>query len=165
MSVGLAADASAARADVASTSDGRFNTQCHPWGNDQSRELCRASFYRLIASPERYDGKLVAVTGYLTSIAGRVVLFPSESSFKASALSEGIEVINYDLPKTISGKLGDGVFPVMVVAVFDATFGSESAWPMLAGRQSLSLIVASSETAEFNGRSATVLATPCPRSK
>lgn len=50
MSGGLAVDASAARDDVASTSDGRFNTQCHPWGNDQSRELCRVSFYRLIAS-------------------------------------------------------------------------------------------------------------------
>lgn len=128
---GLAAEAGATRKNATETADGRFNTQCYPWGNDQSRELCRVSFYRLIASPERYDGKLVAVHGFLGSIAGHVVLFPSESSFNAGALSEGIEVINYDLPKTISGELDDGVFPVAVIAVFDATYGSESAWPML----------------------------------
>lgn len=128
---GLAADAGDTRGSAASTPDGRFNTRCHPWGNDLPRELCRVSFYRLIATPERYDGKLIAVSGYLRSVAGSVVLFPSESSFNAGALSEGVEVVNYALPKTIESELDDGVFPVMVVAVFDASYAGMSAWPVL----------------------------------
>lgn len=128
---GRAADAGATRKNAGPTPDGRFNTACHPWGNDQTRELCAVSFYRLIAAPERYDGKLVAVNGYLKSVFGRVVLFPSESSFNASSLSEGIEVINYTLPKALEPELDDGIFPVMVVAVFDAKYIGSGAWPLL----------------------------------
>jgi hypothetical protein len=88
---GFPADAQSSNSGSKSTPDGRFNTACFPWGEDSSRELCRVSFYRLIASPERYDGKLIAVSGYLRRVFGRPVLFPGKSSFEASAQTEGLE--------------------------------------------------------------------------
>ena len=113
------------------TPDGRFGTQCYPWGANPSKGLCRVSFYRLIATPERYHNKPVAVTGYLRKVYGYPVLFPTESSFRASALSEGIALLDASLPAEIQRNLESGVFPVMVVGTFDAKYVGGPALPLL----------------------------------
>jgi hypothetical protein len=84
-----AAEPGATPGNRTTTPDGRFNTPCDWRGG---RELCIVSFYRLIANPERYHGKLIAVTGYLRMAAGNVVLFPNELSFTGEANGEGCRV-------------------------------------------------------------------------
>lgn len=112
------------------TVDGRFDTRCASSRTDASRELCYVSFYRLVASPERYHGKWVAVSGYLTQVSGRAVLFPNESSRKANALSEGIVLLDAKIPRQIESRL-DGLVAVSVSGIFDARYEGWIAYPVL----------------------------------
>lgn len=118
-------------AEAQPTPDGRFGTSCYPSSASPSGELCSVSFYRLIATPERYHKKNVAVTGYLIELFGKPVLFPSEASYRAGALGEGIELADGSLPADIQSKLAKGVFPVIVVGIFDAKHVGNAAWPLL----------------------------------
>lgn len=109
---------------VKPTPDGRFNTECHRWGKDPERRLCDVSFIRLLATPERYDTKLISVRGYLAEVFGTPVLFQSTSSYHLGSEIEGIEIYGSPL---ISGEIGeylsrDGVVPVLVVGTFDAKY-------------------------------------------
>jgi hypothetical protein len=118
-------------AEAQPTPDGRFGTPCYPSSASPSGELCSLSFYRLIASAERYHKKNVAVTGYLVKLFGKPVLFPSEASYRAGALSEGIALVDGSLPADIQRNLENGVFPVIVVGTFDAKHVGTGAWPLL----------------------------------
>jgi hypothetical protein len=59
------------------------------------------------------------------------MLFPNESSYRNSALSEGIEILASSLPETIEKRLDSGVTNVLVVGVFDAREFGTGAWPYL----------------------------------
>jgi hypothetical protein len=114
------------------TPDGRFNTLCLEGGRRGAwKELCSVSFYRLIAVPERYHGRPVAVSGYLIRVFGNALLFPSESSYHASALSEALEIMDAEIPKSVRGHLDEGVAGVLVVGIFDARYVGKGAWPLL----------------------------------
>jgi hypothetical protein len=133
---GVAAETESSKGSRMTTPDGRFDTACFPWGEDSSRELCRVSFYRLIASPERYDGKLIAVSGYLRRVFGKPVLFPNQASFEAGAQSEGIELMAASIPRELREKLDTGVPAVLVVGVFDGKYIG-NALPMLGALRSI----------------------------
>lgn len=114
------------------TPDGRFNTLCYEGGRRASwKELCSVSFYRLIAVPEQYHGRPVAVSGYLIRVFGNPLLFPNESSYNASALSEALEIMDSEIPESVRQHLDEGVPGVLVVGVFDAKYSGKGAWPLL----------------------------------
>ena len=102
------------------TPDGRFDTQCFLWGNDSRPEFCEVSFYRLLAAPEKYHGRLVGVVGFLVSVFGRPVLFATRESYEANADYEGLVLVNAKLPESIASKIRFGVSRVVVIGVFDA---------------------------------------------
>lgn len=104
------------------TPDGRFNSRCMSWGNEVSREFCTVSFYRLLATPEKYHDRLIAVTGYLIKLFNRPVLFVNRNSYEADADYEGIVLIDAKIPDEIKSKMNEGVWPVVVVGVFDAKY-------------------------------------------
>jgi hypothetical protein len=119
------------------THDGRFQTRCHAWGADTSKELCTPSFYRLLAKPEQYHGKVVGLTGFLIEQFGRFVLFPSQEVYAANQDAEGIEITGLierdnsgrlimhspDIPDEIKNSATtSGVQPITVVGIFDAKY-------------------------------------------
>lgn len=105
------------------TFDGRFNTRCSAWGQDMRKELCVVSFIRLISVPEKYNHRMISVTGFIVKSFGRVVLFPNRERYEADIGIEGIELMGkLNMDKSLVGRLDDGVFPVMVTGTFDATY-------------------------------------------
>lgn len=119
------------------THDGRFKTPCYAWGADTSKELCTPSYYRLVAEPEQYHGKVVGLTGFLIEDFGRFVLFPSQEAYAGSRDVEGIEITGLierdkhgslitqspDIPDEIKGSAtSGGAQPIFVVGTFDAKY-------------------------------------------
>lgn len=105
------------------TADGRFNTRCFAWGQDIHKELCQVSFIRLVSFPEKYDQRMISVTGFVIKSFGRVVLFPSRERYEAGINIEGVELMGeLNMDKSLVGRLEEGVFPVMVTGTFDATY-------------------------------------------
>lgn len=116
---------SANGADISgkTTFDGRFNTRCYAWAQDQQKELCEVSFFKLIATPEKYNHRMISVTGFIIKSFGGIVLFPTKERYDADVQIEGIELIgNLHIDKGLVKKINDGFFPVMVTGTFDATY-------------------------------------------
>jgi len=65
--------------------DGRAGTKC---GQDKSA-VCHVPFSRLIASPEKFHGEQIYVTGLLASGPNGATLYPSEASARFD-LGDGI---------------------------------------------------------------------------
>lgn len=106
-----------------STFDGRFNSSCNAWLKEPRKRLCEVSFYRLISVPEKYNKKLIKLTGFLVNVFDRPVLFPNKSRYDADIQLEGIELVgNFKIDKNLYDKLDAGVFPVTVIGIFDATY-------------------------------------------
>lgn len=113
----------AAKDAAKATFDGRFNSKCYGHTLGVSGEVCDVSFYRLLAFPEKYNNKYVRVTGFLVNVFGRTILFLDKSRFDADMQIEGIELKGkFDIEKDLLEKLDVGVFPVVVVGLFDATY-------------------------------------------
>lgn len=114
---------SVAAGKLSPTPDGRFGSPCHRWGKDPRKELCDVSFYHLFSKPETYHGRLIAVHGYLIKLYGSYVLFPSRESFDSGAEIEGIELQgDVELTEGLRSNAEGGVFPVIVVGVYDAKY-------------------------------------------
>ena len=102
------------------THDGRFGTQCaqSAFGN-----TCMLSFYRLLATPEKYHGKLVLVSGFFIKVGGiEPMLFPNRDSYNSGETLEGIYIIDGSIPPDIAAHLKEGISPVWIIGVFDARF-------------------------------------------
>lgn len=56
------------------TNDGRGGSACPILGPNYPEQMCRPSMLRLAAMPEQYDGKMLAVTGYLVKSDGVMYL-------------------------------------------------------------------------------------------
>jgi hypothetical protein len=63
--------------------------------------LCQIPLDRLLAAPEKYDGKLIRVTGFLVWHNERFVLYGSRDIFVASAGENGVPMIGLELPDSI----------------------------------------------------------------
>lgn len=105
------------------TPDGRFGTRCYAWARDSSKELCTVPFGRLTAQAEEYNGRLIEVSGFLINVFDKPVLFENKQSYLADVDIEGIELLETSpIPNDIRDQLELGVFPVVVVGTFDATY-------------------------------------------
>jgi hypothetical protein len=110
------------------TPDGRFGTPCYNISG-LGGEVCEVPFARLLATPERYDGKTIRVTGYLINIDdspyGSLVLFANRSSFDSGAEIEGITLRGGKMPKKIEKKINSGLGGVYVVGKFNAKYDND----------------------------------------
>jgi len=114
------------------TVDGRFGTGCMQWIGDSSRDICYVSFYRIIATPERYDKKLIKLSGFLIKMFDQYIIFPSRDSYESGVDLDGIRVMNSDsVPKSLAQKASKGLFPVTVIGVFDAKYGGDGNSPLM----------------------------------
>lgn len=76
-------------------------------------------FPRLIAEPERFDGKYILIVGFYADFHGIPTLFPGTESFKHGLPLESIYVGK--IPPELRASLKEGVW-VVVVGKFDAKF-------------------------------------------
>lgn len=114
------------------TVDGRFGTECIQWIANPSRDICYVSFYRIISTPERYDKRLVKLSGFLIKMFGQYVLFPSKDSYESGVDLDGVGIMNSDsVPKSLAQKADVGLFPVTVIGVFDAKYGGDGNSPLM----------------------------------
>ena len=57
--------------------DGRLGTSCLKSDHEEFNELCEVSIYQLLSIPEKYDGKVVSVSGFLDfRVYGRMMVSP-----------------------------------------------------------------------------------------
>ena len=105
----------------AATSDGRYGTKCY-YTRQHSGDLCQVSFYALLAAPERYHGRHLAVAGYLIQISDRLVLFASKQSYESGVEGEGIALLDAKLSPQLKSQVQQGVWPMVVAGTFDAKF-------------------------------------------
>ena len=116
----------AASSPLRGSQDARAPASCAP-GYLDGRPVCGVPFARLIANPERYQGAMIAVTGFLVATgAGSQSLFPGEDSYRNSGQYERIEI----------GAIGDGLRPklqagvwVRIIGTFD-TASVEEPWSL-----------------------------------
>jgi hypothetical protein len=83
--------------------------------------VCQVSIYRLIATPERYDGKFVDIIGYVIDLGGGPMMFPSSDRVDIGLPREGIQIIG-KLPPELEAEIHKGVGPVIAAGTFDAKF-------------------------------------------
>ncbi|WP_153022947.1 hypothetical protein [Rhodanobacter thiooxydans] len=103
--------------------DGRFGSQCIAFSRNSKEGVCIAPFQRVLVNPEKYNHKLISLTGFLVNSFGRPVLFPSSESYKSDMQFEGIELMGkLPLDKKVMDGMDKGVFPIRVVGIFDATY-------------------------------------------
>lgn len=71
--------------------------------------VCSISFYRLLAAPEKFDAKYIAVVGFFGIDNGRIAIFPAEMSYdlgiqqESFTISAGLER-RIDLAEKYAGK-------------------------------------------------------------
>ena len=103
--------------------DGRFGSRCAA-STLFGRTVCGVPFARLIATPERYQQSVIAVTGFLMATGqGRQSLYPSEDSYRNMGEYERVE-IGTGVPDAIRAKLAQGVW-VRVIGEFDGTYAGQ----------------------------------------
>ncbi|HEY8942153.1 MAG TPA: hypothetical protein VIM59_18295 [Cellvibrio sp.] len=106
------------------TPDGRFGTSCYSISSFGG-EVCEAPFARLLATPERYDEKVIRVTGFMINVYGSPVLYVNKSSFESGADIEGIILESGKIPKKMQKKINSGIWPVYVVGRFNAKYDND----------------------------------------
>lgn len=104
-------------AKSASTIDGRFNSNCPR--RSANTDVCMVPFPRLIAEPERFDGKYIMLVGFLATSRGVTALFPNSESAKHFLPLESVNV--GPIPSDLHAYLKQGIW-VVVVGKFDAKF-------------------------------------------
>lgn len=107
------------------TEDGRFNTGCSSPNGASQKPICFVPLVRLIASPERYDGKVISVSGFFVDFHGQPTLFPSRESFEGGWPFEGV-YIGGELPHDLRGRLKVG-FSATIIGTFDGKFSGQLA--------------------------------------
>lgn len=54
--------------------------------------VCEISFYKLLATPEKYSGKYIAVIGYMAISNGRLAVYPNENSYKLAIEQDSFSI-------------------------------------------------------------------------
>lgn len=74
------------------------------------------AWYRLLAAPAAYRGKIVGLTGYLVSDFGNLILYPDKASYERGNEDDSIVLERpFTIPKEIVDKAANCVFPVYVL--------------------------------------------------
>lgn len=77
---------------------------------------CHVSWYRLLANPAAYRGRIVGVTGYLVSDFGDLILYPDKASYQRGNEDDGLILQRpFSISKRIVDKAAHGAFPVYVL--------------------------------------------------
>jgi hypothetical protein len=71
---------------------GESDINCYQSNINTKVEECSASVYAIIANPNKFDGKIVRVTGYVRRTQDIFVLYASRDFYKYSAGKYGIEI-------------------------------------------------------------------------
>jgi hypothetical protein len=135
--------------------DGRAGTMCNSEPQWQIKHLCVVPMHRLMAFPERYNGKYIELRGFLVRKFDHVLLFNDRDSIAIFRYYEGVELITgcivrspdsngkkvknaskddmlaqcrgqqYDLPPDVVSALDKGPVPALIIGSFDSTFQGE----------------------------------------
>lgn len=54
--------------------------------------VCEISFYKLLATPKKYNDKYIAVVGYVAISDGRLAVYPTEMSYKLSIEQDSFSI-------------------------------------------------------------------------
>lgn len=96
-------------------------TPAAPAGCDQWAALptCYVSWYRLLANPEAYRGKVVWLTGYLVSDFGELILYPDRTNYEGGGEAASILLQRpYDVSEDLVDQASSGIYPVVVMGRF-----------------------------------------------
>lgn len=74
-----------------------FSATAHARDSECSFEVrpiaaCEISFYKLLATPRKYDKKYIAVTGYVAISNGRLAVYSTELSYKLSIEQDSFSI-------------------------------------------------------------------------
>ncbi|GAB3022496.1 hypothetical protein GCM10027285_00030 [Oleiagrimonas citrea] len=87
----------------------------------KNTNVCLESYISLVASPSRFDGKFVAIIGYLKSDFGDLILYPSKGVYESGSNVESIRLIRpFSISEEVLRKAKVGAYPVAVVGSFNA---------------------------------------------
>ena len=107
--------------------DGRAGTECNSAPQWQIKHLCVVPMSRLMAFPERYNGKYIELRGFLVRKFDHILLFNDRDSIAIYRFYESVELVgDYALPLDVASALNKGPVPVIVIGAFDSTFQGES---------------------------------------
>lgn len=101
------------------TIDGRFGSNCLRKNAFTDEPVCMVPFPRLIAEPERFDGKYILLFGFLATRHGMTALFSGTESSKHILPFEYVDLGK--IPPEIEPLLEKGVW-VVATGKFDAKF-------------------------------------------
>jgi len=135
--------------------DGRAATVCNSVPQWQIKHLCVLPMPRLVAFPERYNGKYIELRGFLVKKFDHVLLFNDRDSIAIFRFYEGVELLNacvdepsvsrekkveqtrggeargpcrdhdYQVSSDVISALEKGPVPVTVIGLFDSTYQGE----------------------------------------
>ena len=108
--------------------DGRPGTECNSAPQWQVKHLCVVPMPRLMAFPERYNGKYIELRGFLVRKFDHVLLFNDRDSIAIFRFYEGVELEEYHLPTDVMSALEKGPVPVVVIGSFDSTYQGEGSF-------------------------------------
>lgn len=96
---------------------------CGQWTR---RQACDVSWYRLLANPESYRGKIVRLTGYLVSDFGDLIFYPDKADYDAASEIDSVILERpFTIPKAVADKAATGAPAVIVMGRFKPMDGAE----------------------------------------
>lgn len=94
---------------------------CKQWA---ALPTCYVSWYRLLANPVAYRGKIVWLTGYLVSDFGELILYPDKTSYEGGSETDSILLGRpYAVSEEMADKASSGIYPVIVMGRFTPDAG------------------------------------------
>lgn len=95
---------------------------CEQW---TMLQMCDVSWYRLLANPNAYRGKIVRLTGYLVGDFGDLIFYPDKADYDAASEIDSIILERpFTVPKAIVDAASSGVYPVTVMGRFKPMAGA-----------------------------------------
>lgn len=121
--VALAAEHPSSAPESRHSKQAAGKAQCEQW---RALQACDVSWYRLLASPEAYRGKIVRLTGYLVSDFGDLIFYPDKANYEeASEIDSVVLERPFTISKAIADKAASGVSAVVVMGRFKPMDGVE----------------------------------------
>lgn len=74
-------------------SERKSDVKCYYSYPNSDKMVCQTSLYTIIANPNRYEGVIIDVTGYLKRMSDALVLYPSRDAYVYGAGRNGVELL------------------------------------------------------------------------
>lgn len=112
----LLATSTASMADTPRPAASQHKLACERWEVVSS---CEVSWYRLLANPAAYRGKIVGLTGYLVSDFGNLILYPDKANYESGSETASILLERpLSIPRNIADKVSASGYPVFILGRF-----------------------------------------------